>query len=246
MPAQPGAGIRGDARVPAATAPSGDVALAGTDRRHRRRTGLAALLAHFGLPEGFGSVLLLALVAIGVVLVVRALLSRRTPRRQRQRAMRMPPPPPRVLPGVRRIEPASDACSRRAAPSTNFAKPLPPGFDAEGFLRQAKLQFTRLQAAWDKGDRQALADVMSPEMMDEIGADLAARGDHGATEIVALNAEMLEVTTEAGQHWASVRFTGLVREAGTPVPERLDEIWNLTKPVDGSSGWLLAGIRQTA
>jgi len=26
--------------------------------------------------------------------------------------------------------------------------------------------------------------------------------------------------------------------------ERLDEVWNLSRPIDGSSGWLLAGIQQ--
>jgi predicted lipid-binding transport protein (Tim44 family) len=43
----------------------------------------------------------------------------------------------------------------------------------------------------------------------------------------------------------SVRFTGLLREDGTVLPKDFDEIWNLVKPVDGSSGWLLAGIQQT-
>jgi predicted lipid-binding transport protein (Tim44 family) len=111
-------------------------------------------------------------------------------------------------------------------------------------LRQAKLQFNRLQAAYDAGDRAALADVMTPEMMTEIGRDLEARDVHHPTEVVTLDAEVLEVATEAGRHWASVRFTGLVREDGAPHPRPLDEIWNLTKPTDGSSGWLLAGIQQ--
>jgi len=43
-----------------------------------------------------------------------------------------------------------------------------------------------------------------------------------------------------------VRFTGLLREDGEPVPRSVDEIWNLTKPVNGRSGWLLAGISQLA
>jgi predicted lipid-binding transport protein (Tim44 family) len=96
------------------------------------------------------------------------------------------------------------------------------------------------------GDRKALANVMTSAMAAEIGHDLEERGAHQATDIVSLNAEMLEVTTEAGTHWASVRFTGLMREDGAPEPTELDEIWNLSKPVDGSSGWLLAGIRQAA
>jgi predicted lipid-binding transport protein (Tim44 family) len=135
------------------------------------------------------------------------------------------------------------------APSTPFAGTLPADFDALGFLREAKLQFRRLQAAWDAGDRKALADVMTPAMAAEILRDLDERGPHQRTEvrteIVALDAEMLDVTTDAAEHWASVRFTGTVREDfGPPTP--LDEIWNLSKPVDGSTGWLLAGIRQTA
>jgi len=28
------------------------------------------------------------------------------------------------------------------------------------------------------------------------------------------------------------------------LPKEFDEIWNLSKPVDGSTGWLLAGIQQ--
>ncbi len=43
----------------------------------------------------------------------------------------------------------------------------------------------------------------------------------------------------------SVRFTGLLREDGTVLPKDFDEVWNLVKPVDDSSGWLLAGIQQT-
>jgi predicted lipid-binding transport protein (Tim44 family) len=41
-----------------------------------------------------------------------------------------------------------------------------------------------------------------------------------------------------------VRFTGSLDSAGDP--EALDEVWNLSKPVNGSTGWLLAGIQQLA
>jgi len=202
--------------------------------------GLAALLSHFGLPEGFASFLLLGLLAVGVVLVFRVMAARRatamasSPRGDAATAGRVfDAAPARVEP---RIVPAPP----------NAAKRLPPDFDAAGFMREATLQFRRLQTAWDVGDRKALANVMTSAMAAEIGHDLEERGAHQATDIVSLNAEMLEVTTEAGTHWASVRFTGLMREDGAPEPTELDEIWNLSKPVDGSSGWLLAGIRQAA
>ena len=87
---------------------------------------------------------------------------------------------------------------------------------------------------------------MTPEMFAEVSRELGARGEHKPTEVVSLDAGVLEVTTEGASHWASVRYTGLVREDGEANPKPIDEVWNLTKPVDGSSGWLLAGIQQTA
>jgi predicted lipid-binding transport protein (Tim44 family) len=64
--------------------------------------------------------------------------------------------------------------------------------------------------------------------------------------VVTLNATLLELVTEGGLHWASVRFSGSIREqAGTPAGP-FEEIWNLQKPADGSSGWLLAGIQQSS
>jgi predicted lipid-binding transport protein (Tim44 family) len=71
--------------------------------------------------------------------------------------------------------------------------------------------------------------------MDESGA---AR----PTEIVDVDAEIVDVATEGSKHWVSVRFAGTAREGGALEP--FDEVWNLVKPVDGSSGWLIAGIQQ--
>ncbi len=102
----------------------------------------------------------------------------------------------------------------------------------------------RLQSAYDRGDRLLLADVMTPELFAELERDLPAHAVHQPTEIVALSADVVDVATEGPRHWASVRFRGLLREDGEPMPKPFDEMWNLTKPADGSSGWLLAGIQQ--
>ena len=247
MPAQPGAAMAKPA-APAAAAPSGASRWLGPIAGIAAGLGLAALLSHFGLPEGFASFLLLGLLVVGAIVAFRMFAARRgTPAAATTSFSGMATAGPRpvidAMPS--RVEPVL-APPQPAAPSTNFAKPVPSGFDTAGFLRESKNQFRRLQTAWDAGDRKTLADVMTPEMLAEIGRDLDGRDMHHATEIVSLDAEMMEVTTEAGAHWASVRFTGLVREDGAPQPTSLDEIWNLTKPIDGSSGWLLAGIRQTA
>jgi predicted lipid-binding transport protein (Tim44 family) len=254
MPAQPAAGMAKSAAPAAApAAASGMSRWMGPIAGLAAGLGLAALLSHFGLSEGFASILLIALLAAGAFFLVRMFLARRTPptRQPIQYAgagglggvpggyeTQSP------APASARVEPKLDTPAAQPAPSISFAKPLPAGFDAEGFVRQAKLQFTRLQAAFDTGDRKALADVMTPAMLADVAKDLDARGEHKPTEVQTLNAEVLEVTTENGAHWASVRFTGTLREDGELFTKPFDEVWNLTKPVDGATGWLLAGIQQ--
>src|SRR5258708_28920710 len=88
--------------------------------------------------------------------------------------------------------------------------------------------------------------MMSSEMNAEIGRELDERGAHQATEIVKLDADVLDASTEGDKHWASVRFTGTVREDGEPLPKSIDEVWNLTKPVRGGSRSELATTTQPA
>ena len=78
-------------------------------------------------------------------------------------------------------------------------------------------------------------------MFDALRGD-AHPGQH--TDVVSLNADLLELATEKDRHWASVRFSGMMRETPGTEPVGFAEVWNLVKPVDGSSGWLLAGIQQ--
>lgn len=211
--------------------------------------GLAALLSHLGLSETFASFLLLALLVGGGFFLLRMLLARRAPAARPLQYAGAGAATPRVEPRLdpsapARFEPvmgaASGAAPVTAAPAGNY----PPGFDPAPFVAQAKLQFHKLQAAFDSGDRKALADVMTPEMFVEVTRELADRGSHLPTEIMRLDATILEATTEGDRHWMSVHFRGLLREDGTVLPKEFDEIWNLTKPVDGKSGWLLAGIQQ--
>jgi predicted lipid-binding transport protein (Tim44 family) len=119
---------------------------------------------------------------------------------------------------------------------------LPAGFDARAFLRAAKENFIRLQLASDAGSLDELREVTTREMFEALRSEAGA-GQH--TDVVTLSADLLEVTTEGARHWASVRFSGLVREIPGAQPTSFEEVWNLVKPVDGSSGWLLAGIQQT-
>jgi predicted lipid-binding transport protein (Tim44 family) len=125
------------------------------------------------------------------------------------------------------------------------AAQLPAGFDASSFLRGAKMNFMKLQAANDRGQVDDLREFTTDEMFDELKKDIAERGAAAQqTDVEGLNADLLEVATEGDRHWASVRFSGLVRETPGAAPAGFEEVWNLVKPANGSSGWLLAGIQQ--
>ena len=123
--------------------------------------------------------------------------------------------------------------------------PFPPGFDADAFAREAKLNFIRLQAAFDAANLDDLRAFTSPEVFAEISMQLAERGDAAQiTDVTMLDAEVLEAVDEGGRHVVSVRFTGQVREAAGQDAMPLDEVWHLTKPASGLGGWVIAGIQQ--
>ncbi len=122
----------------------------------------------------------------------------------------------------------------------------PADFDVAGFERQARFAFIRLQAANDAKDVNDIRDFTTPEMYAELSLQIQERGDVAQkTDIVTLNVNVLEVTTENQRAVASVRYTGEIREeAGGPV-EPFDEIWHVSKRLDDAkSTWLLAGIQQ--
>ena len=121
----------------------------------------------------------------------------------------------------------------------------PAGFDANEFVRHAKLNFIRMQAANDAKDLSTMREFLAPGLFREIEADVRAMGDTPQkTEVVTLDAEVLDVTTENDLYVVSVRFSGLIRETAGEQPQQFTEIWHLEKPLNGRSGWLVAGIQQ--
>ena len=246
MPANPAASAARSApgaAAPAAARASGASRWLGPIAGLAAGLGLATLFSHLGLSEGLGSLLLLGLLVIGVVALMRAFALRRTP----QPAYRYSGNEPAAAhpPYEARREPAMDSAWGSPAAAVDAGR-YPPGFDPGPFVAQAKQQFRRLQAAYDRGDRTLLADVTTPQMQEELFRDLQSRGSHAPTDVVTLDADVVEVVREGDRYVASVRFHGTLREDGNATPTPFEELWHLVKPVDGSSGWLLAGIQQYA
>jgi predicted lipid-binding transport protein (Tim44 family) len=125
---------------------------------------------------------------------------------------------------------------------------IPPGFDTDGFVAAAKRNFVTLQDAWDRTDIPTLRSMMTDEMLGEIKSQLAEREGHmggqpNKTEVVMLEAQLLGIEDLGGDYMASVEFSGMIREEPSAGPSPFREVWNMTKPKSGNSGWLVAGVQ---
>jgi predicted lipid-binding transport protein (Tim44 family) len=125
---------------------------------------------------------------------------------------------------------------------------VPAGFDAEGFLKACKANFLTLQDAWDRSDIQNLRAMMTDEMLEQIKVQLADRESHtgggtNKTDVVMLEAQLLGIEELSDVYMASVEFSGMIREDASAGASPFREVWNMTKPRNGSGGWLVAGVQ---
>jgi predicted lipid-binding transport protein (Tim44 family) len=203
--------------------------------------GLAALFSHLGLSETLATIVMLALIAAAAFFILRWILRRAFPQ-----PARMQYAGASAAYGVHDRPEPSMAGSSAAAPG-HGEWDVPDDFDADSFVRHAKLNFVRLQAANDARDLDDIRQFTTPELFAEIQQQMRQRADAPQqTEVLTLDAELLEVTAEFRQHIASVRFFGSLRETADGAPEAFDEIWHITRPIDGSGQWAIAGIQQSA
>jgi predicted lipid-binding transport protein (Tim44 family) len=139
---------------------------------------------------------------------------------------------------------AAPAASLAAAtaPAQPAQLTLPGGMDSADFARLAKQVFIRLQAANDAGDVDDLRRFTTPELFGALRTDLLERGQaKQQTDVVQLDAEVVDVAQDDGRDVISVRFHGLVREQAEAGAEPFNELWHLVRPVQGGD-WAIAGI----
>ncbi|WPB55950.1 Tim44 domain-containing protein [Xylophilus sp. GOD-11R] len=125
---------------------------------------------------------------------------------------------------------------------------VPADFDADGFLTAAKRNFVLLQDAWDRSDIATLRTMMTDGMVQEIRAQLTEReaqsgGKPNKTDVVVLEATLLGIEDAGEDYLASVEFSGMIREEPSAGPSPFREVWNMAKPRNGSTGWLVAGVQ---
>lgn len=218
--------------------------------------GLAALASHLGFGEGMANMLMMGLLLVALMAAVTFFM--------RKRAAALAPAMAGVggIPFARAGSDQSMAAPQRfevAMPAkrsestigsgigSNVASQsaIPADFDVAGFVRNAKVQFIRLQAANDAGNLDDIREFTTPEMFAELKMDMSDRPATPQTsDVVSVQADVVEVVEEATRYVVSVRFTGTMREDKDMPAEAFDEMWHLIKPLAGNGGWQLSGIQQ--
>jgi len=256
-PTNPGAAA---AAAPGAAAAAGKRSWLGPIAGIAAGLGIAALLSHFGLGEGLANFITIVLMALAAFFLIRFLLRRFGPK-PAARAGGMEyaaagagagAPTPVAWPAAGSSG-SGAATAPEAAPAPEAAEAatpagrvfVPASFDSEGFSRIAKTIFIRLQAANDARNTDDIRRFTTPELFASLQLDLLDRsGAAQTTEVLQLDAAVLDVADEATQQVVSVRFRGMVREEVGADPVAFDEVWHLVKPHAEGSSWLIAGIEQ--
>jgi predicted lipid-binding transport protein (Tim44 family) len=204
--------------------------------------GLLAALFFGGAFEGLAAMdwLLIAALAIGAFFLFRAM---------RRRA---PAPTPvtsagRMAPGYGAMggfTPARDEAAR-IAPTAVWDE-APAWFEGAAFADGAKNHFIRLQAAWDQADWRDIRTYTTPQLYADLQQEHSRSATPGQyTEVVTVNAELLQVQRDDDLVLASVRFSGLIREEADGPARPFDEVWHVQHPWASRDGdWLISGIQQ--
>lgn len=221
--------------------------------------GLAALFSHFGLGEELANFVMIALLVMVAIVVIRMLMRRMGGAAARPAlataAASASPAPARFVderPGMQRgaLTPVIGSALQPplAVPgvTTGRTAMLPADFDTEGFERLAKMLFIRMQAANDRADLNDLRNFTTPELFAALRLDLQDRADAAqTTDVVKVDAKLIDFAQDGDQQIVSVRFTGLIREEAGAETAPFDEVWHLVKPADDSRSWAIAGIQQS-
>lgn len=213
--------------------------------------GIAALASYLGFGEAFANMLMIGLLLVAAIALIGFIM--------RKRAAAQSGGAPAY---------AGASAGANQSPASAFRKPsapaggsmigsaipgdqatassrIPADFDVAGFVRSAKVNFIRLQAANDAGNLDDLRAFTTPEVFAELKMDLTERGaTQQHTDVEHLEAHVIDVEDDGSRYLVSVHFTGETRENNAAQSDNVNEIWHLTKPRHGAGGWVLAGIQQ--
>lgn len=122
---------------------------------------------------------------------------------------------------------------------------IPIDFNEEEFLKGAKAAYVRLNAAWDNRDLEDIQQFTTPGFLKELQQQITENPNPETTEIMLVNASVVDVKKIEDEELVSVYFNVLLREnQSQESPIEVQEIWHFVRPASGEGSWKLDGIQQ--
>lgn len=132
-----------------------------------------------------------------------------------------------------------------AIPASAVVPPVPADFDRDAFLAGAKAAYEHLQRAWDSGDLAELRALTTDKVFAELQDQIRQRMGENRTELLKVEAELLEVRDVGSDREASVLFDVVLRESAEQRPTQVRETWHFVRSkFSKQPTWFLDGIQQ--
>lgn len=121
----------------------------------------------------------------------------------------------------------------------------PTGFDTNAFLDDVKHRYMDLQKAWDARDFAEIRGLTSDKVFAEIQDQLKGSNAANHTDVLKLDADLLEIRELNSEFEAVVLFDTIMREDHDAQANQVREVWHFVKSKSGfNAQWILDGIQQ--
>lgn len=122
---------------------------------------------------------------------------------------------------------------------------IPIDFNEEEFLKGAKAAYVRLNAAWDTRDLEDIKQFTTHVFFSKLQQQIAENPNPETTEIMLVNASVVDVKKIEDEELVSVYFNVLLREdQSQESPIEVREIWHFVRSTSNEGSWKLDGIQQ--
>jgi len=120
------------------------------------------------------------------------------------------------------------------------------GFDEVEFLEGAKLFFSRFQQALDSRELQDLKNFMSEDVYSDAVAEAQRNPMQAGTEVLSLNARLMEMKTEGGRTCTTVFYDAQLRKgAAGEQPALVRSVWEFSRDdLVENALWILEKINK--
>ncbi|REG84391.1 Tim44 domain-containing protein [Marinomonas pollencensis] len=121
---------------------------------------------------------------------------------------------------------------------------LPPGFNEQAFVAEAKNHYIALQKAWDNNDFDEIRSYVSADLYTMLQEERAKHGENmPRTEVISLMVELVRGEFIGSIASISLKFSGWIKEGDQT--SDTNEVWHLEKNMSDEKGnWTIVGIEQ--